>query len=242
MRSDDLVPLLGKQPSSGAPFRQGVIVSWNPDTAANVVLVAGSLMENLPILNTSEASLLKAGDVVGIITSGATWAILGRFVYPGTPEAVSSIQSITNRIKVANDYTSGTRNSTTWGDLTGTDPGPEVTIRVGGSGRALVFWGAELGQTANWQTQNSPHVGVEVSGATSIVPYEGWALNYHLEFPVTGAPAHAEASSWFQMSTFHTFTGLNPGDTTFTLKYKHDTLDPAGTVSFNNRELAVFAL
>lgn len=242
MRSDDLVPLLAPDPGKPVGFRQGVVIAWNPDTAANTVLVGGSLMTNLPILNTSEASLLAEGDVVGVLTSGSTWAIMGRFTIPGTPEAVSSIQSITNRIKAADDIGSGTRNSTSWGDLTGAAVGPAVTIRIGSSGRALVFWGAEIGQTGSWATKNTPHVGVEVSGASTIAPVDAYAFNYNFEFPGTGATGHAELSSWIQGSNFHHFTSLNPGDTTFTLKYRHDGLDPAGSVSFNSREIAVFAL
>lgn len=242
MRSDDLVPLLAPSPGPAVGFRQGVIVSWNPDNAENTVFVGGSLIENLAILNTSEASLLSVGDVVGILTAGPTWAILGRFTYPGTPEAVSSIQSITNRIQAAKVFGTGTRNSTDWGDLTGTDVGPSVTIRVGSSGRALVFWSAEIGQTGTWNVKDTPHVGVEISGASTVAAADGAALNYNFEFPASGADGYAKLSSWIQFATFHLFTGLNAGDNTFTLKYRHDGLSPAGSVSFNAREIAVFAL
>jgi hypothetical protein len=242
MRSDDLVPLLKPAPGPAVGFRQGVIVSWNPDTAENTVVVGGSILENLPILNTSEASLLAPGDVVGVLTVGATWAILGRFTYPGTPEAVSSIQSITSRIKTAEDATTGTRDSTSWGDLTGTDVGPSVTIRIGSSGRALVLWGAEIGQTAGFQYKTTPHVGIEVSGATSIPPNEWQSLNLVLETPTAAFVGTATSRIWMQASTQHTFTGLNPGDTTFTLKYRHDLQDPAGALNFSAREIAVFAL
>lgn len=241
-RSDDLVPLFTRHPAPGAGFRQGVVISWDPDTAENVVDVGGTLMVNLPCLNTSEASLLAEGDVVGVMTFGATWAILGRFIYPGTPEAVSSIQSITNRIKAHDLFGFGTRNSTAYGDLTGTDPGPEVTIRIGSSGRALVFWGAEMGQTADWQVRNNPHMAIDVTGANTIAPTDAYALNWHYEFPASGFAGHAAMQGWIQCSTFHLFSGLNAGDTTFTCKYRHDTIAPSGSVTFGTRELAVFAL
>lgn len=247
MRSDDLVPFLGGEPPQGMGFRQGVIVSWDPDTAANTVLVGGALMTNLPILNTSEASLLKANDVVGVATFGSTWAIMGRFVFPGTPEAVSSIQSITNRFQSAEDSSNGSRNSTAWGDLTGVAVGPSVTIRIGSSGRAVVVWGAEIGQTVNaagsatkWVDKVTPHVGVQLSGANTVAPDVFHAFNYNLEY----STAATASNSWFQASTLHTFTGLNPGDTTFTLKYRHDGVLPATdvTVNFNAREILVIAL
>lgn len=250
MRSDDLVPFLGGPPPGGAGFRQGVVVSWDQDTAENVVLVGGTLLNNLPIANPAEASILSQDDVVLIGTIPGSYVILGRLVIPGTPEAVSSIQSITNRIQAAEDSFAGTRNSTSWGDLTGVGVGPAVTIRVGLSGRVLAFWSCELGQTLSassggvltWQTKNTPHVGVEVSGASSVSPNDVHALNVHLEFPAVGQPNAAQAVCWVQSSMMHLYTGLTPGNNTFTLKYRHDGLSPANHSAFGAREIAVFAL
>jgi hypothetical protein len=250
MRSDDLVPLLAPSPGPAMGYRQGVIVSWNPDNAENTVLVGGTLMTNLNCLNTSEASILAEGDVVGILTTPGSWAILGRLTIPGTPEAVSSIQAITNRIQASNDPFAGTRNTNTWGDLTGVAAGPSVSVRVGSSGRVLALWSCELGQTLSaasggvltWQTKNTPHVGVQVSGASSVSPDDVHALNLHLEFPAVGQPNAAQALNWVQASMMHLYTGLTPGDTTFTLKYRHDGLSPANHSAFGAREIAVFAL
>jgi hypothetical protein len=243
VRSSDLVPVLaGLSGGRGMNFRQGSIVTWDPDTAENTVLVGETLLENLPILNTSEASLLQAGDVVGIMSSGSSWAIMGRLVIPGTPEAASSIKAITNRIQAASDVATGSRNSTAWGDLTGADAGPAVTIRIGASGRALCFWGAEIGQTGDWQSKITPHVGVQLSGANAVSPTDAFALNFAFQFPTAALDTDALISGWIQFSTFHLYTGLNPGLTTFTMKYRHDTNVPANAVNFNAREIAVFAL
>jgi hypothetical protein len=243
VRSADLVPLLaGENAGRGVGFRQGTIVAWDPDTAENVVQVGTSLLENLPALNTSEASLLAPGDVVGILTAGGSWAILGRLIIPGSPEAASSIRSITNRIQASEDTSNGTRNSTSWGDLTGTSVGPAVTVRIGTSGRALAFWSAEIGQTAGYQRLTTPHVGVEVSGATTRAPSDVNALNANVGFPASGAAGAATVDFWIQAAMMHLFTGLTPGSTTFTLKYRHDTVDPSRAVNFQAREIAVFAL
>lgn len=242
MRSSDLVPLLVPAAGKGVSYRQGVVVSWDQDTAENTVQVGGSLLENLPVLNTSEASILVPGDVVGILVSGASWAILGRLIIPGTPEAGTSIQSITNRIQAATDATSGSRNSTTFGDLTASGVGPAVTIRIGASGRALCFWGAEIGQTASYNELNTPHVGIQVSGASSVSPSLDNALNFNVRHPAAAFSGFALSSVWVQCATFHLFEGLNAGDTTFTMKYRHDTMLPAGSVNFSAREIAVFAL
>ena len=249
MRSDDLVPLVAP-PSGGSAvgFRQGVIVSWNPINAENTVLVGNALMTNLPILNTSEAAILGTGDVVGILTAGSTWGILGRFTIPGTPEAVSGIEAVTNRIQAAEDVAQGTRNSTSWGDLTGADVGPSVTVTVGPSGRVLAFWSCELGQATDGggfllsMVKSTPHVGVEVSGATTATPDAFRALNLNVEFPNVATADDATGQVWLQAAMMHLFTGLNAGLTTFTMKYRHDGLSPAANMNFNARELAVFVL
>jgi hypothetical protein len=244
-RSNDLVPLFDKQPE-GLGYRQGVIVSWNPDTAENQVIVAGTVMENLPAFNSSEASLLAPGNVVGLIAINGSWAILGRLIIPGSPEAASSIKSITNRIEASFDPDVGYRNSTSFGDLTGAAVGPSVTLRVGASGRALVFWSAELGVTdpLNWAGKNTPHVGVEVTQGATVInpPINGNALNFALEFPSSGNSGYALATFWFQAATMHLYKNIPAGTTTFTMKYKHDSLSPAGSSAFNSREIAVFAL
>jgi hypothetical protein len=244
MRSDDLVPFLSQPGGTGKglSFRQGVVVSWDQDTAENIVLVGDTLLENLPSLNSTEASLLVPGDVVGILVSGATWAIIGRLIIPGSPEAATAINAVTQRIVAASDPWAGTRNSTSWGDLTGVGVGPEVTARIRATGRALVMWSAELGNSPNWNVRNTPHVGVELSGANTEAPSDLHSLNINAAFPISGQPGHAQMSFWLQAGVFHLYTGLNPGDTTFTLKYKHDTMSPAGATAFEAREIAVFVL
>lgn len=251
-RSNDLVPYLSRPDGGGNPlsFRQGTVIAWDQDTAENVIQVGSNLFENLPSLNTSEASLLVPGDVVGIMVSGSTWAVMGRMIIPGTPEAASSIRSITNRIQAAEDPFAGTRNSTAWGDLTGVGAGPSVTVKIGSSGRALCFWSCELGQTLSaasggvlvWETKNTPHVGVAVSGATTVAATDENALNVNLEYPSPGSANAAQSNFWLQASMMHLFTGLNPGNNTFTMKYRHDGLSPAAHSAFGAREIAVFAL
>lgn len=250
MRSADLVPFLaGENNGAGVGFRQGTVVAYDQDTALNTVQVGNSLIDNMPILNTSEASLLVPGDVVGILTAGGTWAIMGRLVIPGTPEAATSIRSITNRIQASEDINEGYRTNNAYGDLTGPAVGPSVTIRVGTSGRVLCFWTAEMGQSINAvgggitaQERNTPHVAVQVSGANTIPPNDWNALNFNLEHPPSGTAGAALSRFWIQCGTMHLFKNLNPGNTTFTLKYRTDTLVPNHRSYFNAREIAVFAL
>jgi len=237
MRSDDLVPLLAGGTGKTLGIRQGVLTAWNPDTLENLVTVGGAVLQNLPI--TVNPSDLHAGDVVILESLGASFAIRGRILYPNTPEALNAtVQSVTNRIQAAADVSAGTRNSTTFGDLAGTGVGPAVTIRIGSSGRALVFWGAEIGQTGVLMSDLNPHVGVEVSGASTVAANVNNALNF--EFFHSGGVNDFQA--WWQAGTFHLFTGLNSGSTTFTLKYAHQGITPSTNITFQAREIAVFAL
>jgi hypothetical protein len=249
MRSNDLIPYLGAKESSN-PWRQGVVVAWNPDTGDNAIQVGGTILEDLPFLNSTEASLLAPGDVVVLRKWGASFAIEGRIFYPNTPEAVSAFQAITSRVQGATDNTDGTRNSTTFGDLTGTSVGPSVTVRIGTSGRAWVSWSTEIGQTVNgvgslqWMQKNTPHVGVEISGASTVPAVDGVALNLNLEHPAPAAPGEALSITWIQCAMTYVFESLNPGLTTFTMKYRHDGLEPVGTNTsvFRSRSLIVFPL
>lgn len=81
-RSDDLAPLLAPAPAPAVGYRQGVVVAWDSVTFANQVSVGGATVTNLPLLNSSDASLIVPGDTVGILTFGSSWAILGRFTVP----------------------------------------------------------------------------------------------------------------------------------------------------------------
>lgn len=243
-RSDDLVPLLAPGRSTAPGYRQGVVVSWDQNTAENIISVGGALLENLPILNTSEASLLQVNDVVVLTTLNGSWAILGRVIIPGTPEAASSIQSITNRIHVASNVNFGTRTpGTGYGDLAGgTSVGPEITVNVGTSGRVLAIWSCQLGATLNWQSNVSANASIEVSGATTIAASSNYAVGMGQQHPISPATGAALSADLIQAASIHVFTGLNPGSTTFTMKYESGGATPSNPVRFSQRELALFVL
>lgn len=89
MISDNLAPLFGGgQP--GVRFRQGTVLTWNADTGANTIDLAGGTLTNVPILNTGEAIALKAGHVVGLLGQGSAWFIVGRITMPGDPGFASA--------------------------------------------------------------------------------------------------------------------------------------------------------
>lgn len=103
MLADDLVGMLKPEAGPGTGFRQGQILTWDPDTGHNTVSVGGSLLTDVPVLNTSEAIALKPGHVVGLLTFGGSWFILGRITPPGDPNfAGASLEFATGSARATN--------------------------------------------------------------------------------------------------------------------------------------------
>ena len=238
MRSSDLAPMLADPRNAALGFRQGVIVSWNPNTAENTVLVGNALLENLPILNTSEASILAEGDVVGVLTAGRTWGILGRFTIPGTPEAASALSSL--RTQSANVDTVETTTNASYVDLaTG---GPAVTINVGPSGRALVIVSARItAEAPRGSTLNTggAFMSYAVSGANTSAAADIYSASQEIQYDNVSASFITTLRVFGGVSRATLRTGLTPGSTTFTAKYRRDT---AGTATFEYRNITVMAL
>jgi hypothetical protein len=241
MRSDDLVPLLTAPAAGpGVGFRQGVIVTWDQATAANTVRVGNSLLTNLPILNTSEAAILQAGDVVGILTAGRTWGILGRFTIPGTPEAVTALSAL----RTASDSVATTENysSSSFGDLA--TYGPEVSIAVGASGRVLVTLSAAMEYEALrgfGLNSAGAMMSFEVSGANTLIAFQTRAVRGRIQYRSAQVPTFdTDLLGILDASKVVLLEGLNPGLTTFTAKYA--IYGASSPVSFANRVISVQAI
>jgi hypothetical protein len=89
MITDDLSTLF----DAGDPavrFRQGTVLTWNANTGANTIDLAGGTLTNVPMMNIGEAISLKAGHVVGLLGQGSTWFIIGRITLPGDPNFASA--------------------------------------------------------------------------------------------------------------------------------------------------------
>lgn len=92
--NDDLTSLLltgntGALPELG--FHQGVIAEWNVQTGENSIRVAGSVIPNVQMLNSTESLVLESGHVVGLLRFKNTYFILGRIVTPDTAEYFSGL-------------------------------------------------------------------------------------------------------------------------------------------------------
>lgn len=89
MITDNLAPLFD-QGQPGVRFRQGTILTWDPNTGANTIDVAGGTLTNVGMMNIGEAISLKPGHVVGLLGQGGTWWIIGRVTLPGSADFASA--------------------------------------------------------------------------------------------------------------------------------------------------------
>jgi len=227
---DDLVSLLARpEPGPAQPvgYRQGVIISYNQTTGANQVLVGGTTVTDLPLLNTSEALLLTPGAVVGILTAGPSWFIIGRVTVPGSEQALSALRMVSDRMLADEVPGQGTRAQATFGDLND-QVGPSVTATISRSGMALVLVGATI--TTAGAIYSGGLMGFDITGATT----RGASVADSLEFSMSSEAFSASATRSILV------TGLNAGEHTFTARYRSAA---SGTpFTCENRNLVVFAL
>ncbi|BAL85458.1 hypothetical protein AMIS_2380 [Actinoplanes missouriensis 431] len=237
MADDELVELL-RPPDAGpgVQFRQGVVMSWNQETAENLVAVDETVMANLSILNTSEAAILNIGDVVSILVSGNTWGILGRFTIPGSPEAVSALSSLRTQSASVTGLESFTSTSFKAGS------GPVVSIVVGKSGRLMVFLAAEISAQGTTAAANTIIAGGDM----------GFALSGANTLGAASSRAYVVSGNILVSSSAVTFgttgaagrlvllEGLTPGLTTITAMYRRR--GGAVQANFENRNITAMAL
>ena len=241
-RSSDLMQLLVPDPAAsgrGVQWRKGLIVTWDPETAENTVLINGAIATNVPILNTSEAAILAEGDVVGLISFGSTWGILGRFTIPGSPEAVSALSSL--RTASASVTALDTITSTSYVDAP-TNVGPTINITVGASGRLLVFPRAHImSQAPSTAAGNSQTVqggmGFTLSGANTAAVAADRVVTLEAGLTVTSSASQIRIEG--DASAAILIEGLNPGLTTLTAKYRSTS---GVTTQVTNRTLTAMAI
>lgn len=228
-------------PSLPVTYRQGVVVTFNPATLENTVDVGGTVLTDLPLLGVGEASLLTPGAVVGILVIGGAGAknmvIIGRLVQPATADAEEAIGLLNSLVFAATVTAQESRTSTTFGDLS--TAGPEVTVPVRPSGRLLVIVTCQI----QWiESASNPQRGgwatVELSGANTV----STATAQDVVLPtqnlgITGPTAAGLQGSYCSAGVF---SGLDPGDTTVTMKYASQY--SGESVDFGRRNLVAVAL
>lgn len=112
--------------------------------------------------------------------------------------------------------------NTTYVDLS--TPGPSVTVTIGDHGMAILI----LSCDTNNNGQNHDFMSFAASGANTIAATDAVAFRY----------SSWVASSPHQASRVKLLTGLAPGSTTFTAKYR----TTGSTGNFSNREITVIPL
>jgi hypothetical protein len=203
------------RPPDDAPplgFRQGVVLTWNQTTAENTISVGGTVLVDVPCVNSFEAQALLPGDIVGILKFGSAWFVLGRITGPSTTTALS----VSDTIATSEATTSGT-----FGDLPA-GVGPQVTIAVRSTAKILVLLSAQISGTSF-----GGEMSFAVSGASTVAAATARAL----QFQAAGAGLIAAT----YLVRLNPDDGLVAGSNTFTAKYRA----ASGTATFANRNLTV---
>lgn len=86
MRSSDLAPLLARVGRAELGFHQGTIVTWDPQTGANTISMAGSILTDVPCLGSTELFTMQPGRIVGLLRVRSQYFVLGTIGIPGTTE------------------------------------------------------------------------------------------------------------------------------------------------------------
>jgi len=239
-RFEDLAPLVaptGVARGSTVGFRQGVVESWNPNTAENTIRIGGTLFTNLPSLaSSSEVLLIKPGDVVSIkVVSGNsafdTMYIEGRVTVPGTPQAGSFMELFGAKVSIVASSQSTT--SSTYGDLA--TVGPVIQdVLVGKTGRLLVLWGCMIEEVST-DLARGGSMSFEVSGATSLPADTSRRYEIsHTDDGILNGSLSASSNNLFcRALAGHLLEGLNPGLHTLTAKYRSG--NAGRTVRFSSR-------
>jgi len=227
-------------PAAQVQHRTGVIISFDPSTLANVVMIDGQSYEDLAILNSSEIFVLTPGAVVALLCAKysdgtSSWAILGRLLRPNTDEA-AQVSAFLSSGSIAHGF-HGPSESTSafpWVDLA--TPGPAVTVNVSSTGRLLVMIGARVA------TPDDPLALSNGGGLMSFVLSGANTLAADDERSASLITVLESSSELYVLGSIFAaieLTGLNPGETTLTCKYG---VDVAAATVFENRSLTVITL
>lgn len=88
-------------------FRQGTVTAWDTDTGQNTIAVAGGVLTDLPVLESSGVVNLSAGDVVQLIRSRSSWAILGRVHAVGSGDFAAASVAFDQDFATADTFATG---------------------------------------------------------------------------------------------------------------------------------------
>lgn len=230
-------------PSQNVKFRQGTIVTFDQNTLNNTISVGGATLTNLPILGVAEASTLTRGSSVGVLVVGdgdqaKTMFIIGRSVVPGTDDAINAITQLGQN--VVTDFVAATETTTSSSFVDLATIGPQVSINIRASGKALVFLGCTMANSNG----GGPAAG-ELWGAfmnfvsigANVLGVQPGGLGYQSAGVAGGGPF-----SEYSIARMIPLSGLTPGITIFRAQYAINIGGTSPIGRFRNRSMAVFAL
>lgn len=235
--ADDIAQLFTPPPPPGWQplyYRQATITAFDQVTLENTVDVGGTPFEDLPLLGVAEADTLAADSVVGLLSTGHEYAIIGRLVRPGTADATDAVNRLGNGIQTATIVTAENTTSTSLVDLA--TVGPTVTVTVKSSGKLIVILSAD--ETAqDTGVSSGAYMTCQITDLAGAVIYAAGTLP-SLKFEFSDNAAHAVGDSLGSTRVFA--ATLAPGRYIVTAKYS--SASGANSAGFANRNITTISV
>ncbi|QRP48012.1 hypothetical protein [Amycolatopsis sp. FDAARGOS 1241] len=215
-----LIAEAGQGPSGARDLSNytGQIVAWDEISGTNVVHVNGGDIPNMRVVASGIGLAYEVGDVVNITARGTQWFINGKVGAPGAGAG--------NQIASGDVPADQSTSSTTYTDLA--TFGPQVTVTIGSSRRALVLLSAFFQLVSNDVNYAGGWMGFTVTGASSI------GVNRTIQAQIAAAGLGTFGS---RAMLFTAADGLNAGVNTFTCKYRAD--NSTYPCTFGSRNITV---
>lgn len=230
--------LRGRRPQRTAPFprfRKGTIITFDPVTLANTVLVGETIMSNLALLGVAEADTYVTGAQVVIHLFEGSWAIVGRYVTPNTAAATDAVNRLGNGTVSASVLAGESTTSTSFTDLT--TVGPIVNAIVKGSGKLLVVLSASM-LAQDTGASSGAYMAVDVVASNGTTVITAAAFLGPLGFEYSDNASHLIGDSIHAART--SLLSLSPDAYTLTAKYS--SASGGNDANFFNRNVTCISI
>jgi hypothetical protein len=204
-----------------AAFHTGVVKSWDRTTGINVVTINGVDVSNVKALQGGIPNWFTAGDVVVIIRKQTQYFIMGKVSSPAGAAGSGPGRATSNFV---NAFDTGGA----WADNPSFPNTPQVSVYIGNSKSVIILWQCNVKVSSGdpaagggiYNANVVGEVGWEISGATTQAAgaFSGTSASNTIQF---GNPDPLQwVTSIVTLSGSYMTQILNPGFTTFTMKYK----------------------